>query len=146
MDKTERNGEPNIYRTADSDQKMNDAIKTAQSTLDQFDKALWNKDYDSGTVALKIKFPTKTGFEHIWATEIILDSDNYYGVIDNLPDNAKDIKLGEKIKIHNEDISDWMFGRNGKLVGGFTIRVIRDRLTGQEKKDFDKDFKLKIDE
>jgi len=145
MDRIKRAGQPDIYSTGDSDKKMNDAIETARRTLDQFDRALKNNDYDSGTTALKVKFPTSTGFEHIWIAKITLDSGTYQGILDNVPDKIKNIKMGDKITIHREDITDWMFGKNGKLVGGFTIRLIRDRMTEQEKKDFDKDLSLKID-
>ena len=145
MDKIKRAGEPDIYTTADSDKEMNNAIKTAKGTLDKFQKALQNNEYDSGTTALKVKFSTPTGFEHIWLANITLDSGAYYGIIDNLPNKIKSIKMGDKIKIDQENITDWMFGKNGKLVGGFTIRLIHDRLTEQEKKEFDKGLSLKID-
>ena len=145
MDKTERASEPTIYSTQDDDQEMNRAIELAGKTLNQFDSAFNNKNYDSGTIALKIKFPTENGFEHIWATQLSLENGTYFGVIDNLPNNAKDVQLGDKIKINKDEITDWMFGRNGKLVGGYTIRTIRNRMTEQEKIDFDAGFPLRID-
>src|SRR5580698_8724712 len=42
MLKIERKGEPNIYSTPGDDQKMNEAIATARSTLEQFKGALEN--------------------------------------------------------------------------------------------------------
>ncbi len=145
MDKTERTAEPTIYSTSDNDEEVNNAIDLARKNLKEFDSAFKIRSYDAGTIALKIKFPTKIGYEHIWVTQIHSKLGSYNGVIDNLPENAKDVKLGNRIKIDKDDITDWMFGRNGKLVGGYTLRAFRNRLTKHEKKDFDAQFSLKID-
>jgi uncharacterized protein YegJ (DUF2314 family) len=38
-----------------------------------------------------------------------------------------------------------MYVENNKLVGGYTIRVLRDGLSASERADFDKEFPFKID-
>ena len=37
-----------------------------------------------------------------------------------------------------------MYSKNGKLVGGFTIRVLRDRMSKVEREFFEKEFIIKI--
>lgn len=83
--------------------------------------------------------------EHIWAVNIEKIDDDYFGIIDNLPNSVIDIKLTDKVKIEKDKISDWMFSKKGKLLGGFTIRVIRNRMSQLEKEKFDKEFILSID-
>ena len=141
---TDREGEPPVYRTVENDSEMNMAIEKAKGTLNVFEMAFQAGDYDAGTPALKIKFPVVAGFEHIWVSEISSDNLTYYGIIDNVPKTAKDIKLYDKIKIDKDDITDWMFGERGELVGGYTIRVIHSRMTKREKRDFAQNFTLKM--
>ena len=144
MSKTERKGEPDIYNTTDDDQEMNLAITTAKQTLDQFDKALISKKFDTSKFALKVKFPTAKGFEHIWAMNVSIIKGQYSGIINDVPDMATQVKLGDSIKIEKEDISDWLYSDNGFLKGGYTIRVLRNRMTKDEQNKFDSDFQLKI--
>lgn len=35
-----------------------------------------------------------------------------------------------------EQISDWMFVQNGKLVGGYTSKVLRNRMSAQQRRQF----------
>jgi uncharacterized protein YegJ (DUF2314 family) len=145
MGKTEREGEPNIYSTPSDDKEMNEVISKAKNTLDQFDKALLSNKFDTSTFALKVKFPTETGAEHIWATNIKIENTSYYGIVDNLPNTTTQVKLGERIKLNKNDITDWMYSDNGTLSGGYTIKLIRNRMTEDERKKFDKEFPFKID-
>lgn len=145
MIKTEREGEPNIYGTPSDDKEMNEAIAKAKSTFDKFEDAFQSNKFDTSTFALKIKFPTEMGAEHIWATGIQMETGNYYGIIDNLPNTAIQVKLGERIKLDKENITDWMYADHGTLQGGYTIRLIRRRMVKQEKKQFDASFPFKIE-
>lgn len=87
--------------------------------------------------ALKTRFKTANGGEHIWVSNISLKDNKYYGVVDNLPESTTDVKIGDTIQIVNENISDWMYIDNQKLRGGFTIRLLRKRMTETERKQFD---------
>jgi uncharacterized protein YegJ (DUF2314 family) len=144
MTKTEREGEPNIYGTPSDDKEMNDAVANAKSTLDEFDKAFQSNKFDTSTFALKVRFPTESGAEHIWATSIQIENGSYYGIIDNLPNAATQVKLGERMKLNKENITDWMYADNGTLRGGYTIQLIRTRMSEQEKKQFDANFPFEI--
>jgi uncharacterized protein YegJ (DUF2314 family) len=67
------------------------------------------------------------------------------GKIDNLPAEVTSVKLGQTIEIDPSKISDWFYVDNGKLIGGYTIRVIRNRMSPKEKKQFDKQLGATID-
>src|SRR5690554_613378 len=113
MNKTERSNEPTIFSLSENDKEMNDAIETAINNLNEFDSALKKSEYEN--FALKIKYDYEKGSEYIWATDIIKQENDYFGIIDNMPNSINDVKLGERIKIPKEKISDWMFSKNGKL-------------------------------
>lgn len=136
--------EPVTYSTESDDQEMNNAITQAKNSLNEFDSALKSNMYDSSTFALKVAFPIKGGKEHIWATSITVLEGNYYGIIDNVPEMTSAVKSGPKIRLNKEDITDWMYGDRGALRGAYTLRVIRNRMTEEERKKFDAGFSLKI--
>lgn len=143
MDKIERGDEPVIYSLSEDDKEMNSAVELANQTLEDFDKAL--KFSENDNFALKIRYDVNDKSEHIWAVDIEKIDDDYFGIIDNQPNSVTDIKLTDKVKIEKDKISDWMFSKKGKLVGGFTIRVVHNRMTELEKEKFDKEFILSID-
>ncbi len=143
MDRIERGEEPIIFSLSEDDKEMNSAIELANKTLIDFDEAL--KFSENGNFALKIHYDINDKSEHIWAVNIEKIDDDYFGIIDNLPNSVTDIKLTDKVKIEKDKISDWMFSKKGKLLGGFTIRVIRNRMSQLEKEIFDREFILSID-
>jgi uncharacterized protein YegJ (DUF2314 family) len=142
---TKRDGEPEIYNAAADDKEMNAAVAAAKASFTEFDSAFRSNIYDSSTFFIKVRFPTAEGNEHIWAMNLTIDHGIYYGVVDNLPNLVTDVRVGEKVRIDTADISDWMFSDNGMLRGGYTIRVIRDRMTSADKAAFDSSFPFRID-
>ena len=53
--------------------------------------------------------------------------------------------MGQKVTVEPSKISDWMFVQNGRLVGGYTLRVLRDAMSPSERKEFDKNVPFVID-
>lgn len=141
--KIERENEPTIYNVERSDREMNEAITKANQTLSDFNLILLNPKIE--VKALKVKFETPKGNEHIWLSNIQYENGKYSGVLDNLPEYITEYKIGDKIEIENSKISDWMYVENGKLFGGYTIKLLRSRMTESEKKEFDAENGLKIE-
>ena len=48
------------------------------------------------------------------------------------------------MEINRNEISDWMYIKNSVLHGGYTIRLLRDRMTEEERKEFDASIEMKI--
>jgi uncharacterized protein YegJ (DUF2314 family) len=101
---------------------------------------------------LSAKFPfarvTKGGIEHIWVTVQSVDGDVVRGVLANEPMDLGDLKLGSKVECKLAELSDWLFLRDGKMVGGYTVKVLeqqaaRSKQQGAEKSDEGKDGKKK---
>lgn len=144
--KIERKGEPPIYSVQNDDAEMNHAIMSAIQTLDSFKVALLSKNKDYKYFALKSRFITPNGSEHIWLKNIILKDKKYVGIVANLPESISDVKLGDTISILKNNITDWMYLDNKKLRGGFTIRLLRKRMTEPDKKQFDAHSGFSIEE
>jgi uncharacterized protein YegJ (DUF2314 family) len=142
---TERQGEPDIYNTDGDDKEMNEAIKKSRATFKDFAEAFDNKKRTQSYFSVKLAFPTEYGAEHIWLSQITKTDGRFYGQIDNLPEDVTSVELGQTIEIDPAKISDWFYVDNGNLVGGFTLRVIRDRMTPAERKQFDQELGVTIE-
>ncbi len=136
----------NLYNTESDDPEMNAAIKTAQATFPQFEAAFKKGKYDDGTAGLKVAYNVESGTEHIWVSDIRLKDGRFSGVIDNAPVGITSIKMGDRVDVELKKISDWMFVDKGVLRGGYTIRVIRNRMPKEEREAFDAEFPYKIED
>jgi uncharacterized protein YegJ (DUF2314 family) len=141
--KVERENQPTIYNVESDDKEMTEAIKKANQTLTDFNSALLDSTIE--VKSLKVRFDTPKGIEHIWISNIKYDNGKYSGILDNLPEYVTENKIGDKIDVDTTKISDWMYIQNGKLIGGFTIKLLRNRMTESERKQFDAESGMQID-
>jgi uncharacterized protein YegJ (DUF2314 family) len=135
--KFEREGEPGIYQLGQHDHEMNDAIKTALRTLNKFNEALQSGNPDFHFFSLKKQFKTLNQTEHIWITEVFLQENKYFGKVGNLPQFTNDVNMDDTIQVEMDSISDWMYVDKQILRGGYTIRILRERMTTSERSRFD---------
>lgn len=140
-----REGEPDIVRIKGDDGEMNKAIELANKNFGQFDSVFSRNDTTVMALAIKMRFGTTDGGEHIWITDISKKGNHYYGVVGNLPESTKEVSLGDTVKIAKAQISDWMYIQNGKLKGGYTIRALRNQLSDAEKRTFDEENGFSVD-
>jgi uncharacterized protein YegJ (DUF2314 family) len=110
-------------RTADAE--MNASIGRARATLPTF----WASfDAPKGTEtghSLKVRFPTRNGAEHIWMADLKkLPNGTYSARFANRPRDLPGKQEGDLAEFRDADISDWMFTRNDKIVGGETIKPL----------------------
>jgi uncharacterized protein YegJ (DUF2314 family) len=87
-------------------------------------------------VAVKVRFtPPGESPQDIWVDEVTYTNGVFRG---NMGDDIPSLRLeaGEKITIHEEDIVDWMIVEDGKLVGGYTIRLAVQRMSTEEREQF----------
>jgi len=106
--------------------EMNAAIAKARATLPTF-WASYDAPKPSETGhSLKVRFPNpRTNGEHIWISDVKKIADGRYsGRFANAPRDLPGKKAGDVTEFKEADISDWMFTRNGKIVGGETIRPL----------------------
>ena len=115
--------EDRVISVADTDAEMNAAIASARATLPVF----W-ASYDAPKRmeeehSLKVRFQTAGNEEHIWMSDVKKLPDGRYAArFGDTPQNLPGKRFGDPAEFKEADISDWMFMRNGKIVGGETIK------------------------
>lgn len=134
-----RKGEPDVYKIPDESERMNWAIEKAKLTLNYFEECLKKPKQGQSYFSIKVKIVDGDNIEHIWLTQPEFDDEgNLFGVVGNDPIDVTTVKLGQKIGIDQSHVSDWMIIENGRLIGGYTIRAIRDGYKGKDLLNFDK--------
>ena len=64
---------------------------------------------------------------------------DYKGLVNNNPEKTIAVKYGDTVIVRRNEISDWMYLDNNVLVGGYTIRVIRNKMSKEERIRMDKE-------
>jgi uncharacterized protein YegJ (DUF2314 family) len=115
-----------------ADAEMNAAIARARDTLPTFWASCDAPKPTEVGHALKVRFAVGAEVEHIWVTDVKKLSDgNYSGRLANEPSDLPG-NIGDPVEFKQIDISDWMFMRNEKVVGGETIKAILKLMPEEE--------------
>ncbi len=141
----ERSGQPPVTYVSESDPKMSAAIKKAQDTVDEFIPALNSPKPTSSGFAVKMPVTDGKNTEHMWVSQVSFKDGKFNGVLGNEPDTVKTFKLGQPVEIAKNEISDWMYIDNSKLVGGYTLRVLRDSMPEKERAEFDRSVPFTVE-
>jgi uncharacterized protein YegJ (DUF2314 family) len=75
---------------------------------------------------------------------VTFDGKNFHGRIDNKPLEVKNVRFGQRVTVDPKEVSDWMFLKDGKLMGGYTTRVLYARLSPEEKAEFDREAEFEV--
>lgn len=138
--------EDKVIMVPEEDPAMLAAIKKAGETVQaDFIPHLTSPGPKMDGFAIKYPVSDGTNEEHMWLNQLSYADGKFTGVIDNRPNNVKGIEFGQKMTIAADAISDWMFIDDGQLRGGFTMRVMRDKLPPEERAKFDAAMPFKID-
>lgn len=81
----------------------------------------------------------------MWVGHLTVRSDSLVGIVDNEPEYIHNVVSGQPVVLHKDSVADWNYTRNGKLMGGYSIRVIRARMTPAERAEFDKSVSWTFD-
>jgi uncharacterized protein YegJ (DUF2314 family) len=115
------------------DPEMDAAKAKARATLGQFWEKLERPGPGEEGFALKVGLPYgANSTEHIWTKDVERRDGKITAVINNRPRDVKTVRLGQRIDIREDQISDWMFMRNGKMVGSYTLRPMLKRMPPED--------------
>jgi uncharacterized protein YegJ (DUF2314 family) len=142
---TPASGKSSYANVSDNDKQMDRAVENAQRTLGFFMAALKAKKNGDTVFEIKKGFIDGDKVEHLWIKRVTYDGKNFHGEIDNRPNEVSNVHLGEHVTVAPRDVTDWMFLKDGKLIGGYTTRVLYARLSPEDKVEFDKQAEFKIE-
>ena len=112
------------------------AFRQARETLDSFIQKVEVSQPNRSLIAVKVRFFLPDGStQDLWVDRISYGDGSFHGTMgDDIP--TLKLSVDDKITIKRDDIVDWMIVENGKLIGGYTIRLAFQRMTPEEKQRF----------
>ena len=112
------------------EQEMEAAIARARSEVDSF---IAEMSKGNGTdFAVKVPIEDKEEIEHFWLVDIVYRNGKFEGTIGNEPGMVTNVKEGQKWSVKKSEISDWMFMRDGKMHGNYTMRPLLKTMPEEE--------------
>jgi len=112
-----------VLPVAGSNIEMGDAIDQARATIGDFFKAFENPQPGQTGFSIKARFEDDCASEHIWLAELDFTTRPATGVVANEP-QIESVSFMERVPFLPDQISDWMYLEHGRLIGGFTTRVL----------------------
>jgi uncharacterized protein YegJ (DUF2314 family) len=132
--------------TTGADHELNTAIQQARDSLDKFIELISTPFADRTFVAVKVRFfPPDSLPQDIWVDNVTYTDGVFRGSMgDDIP--SLKLELGKKITVEEKDIIDWMIVQDGKLIGGYTIRLAVKRMSPTERERFLQTLDYSIDD
>jgi uncharacterized protein YegJ (DUF2314 family) len=121
---------------APDDREMNAAISEARRTIKQFFDAFANRRKGQTSFLLKVAFVSGDQVEHIWLADLDFSGAKPKGVIANEP-QIPGFRFEQTVEFYLARVTDWMYVDNGTLVGGYTTRLLRSRMSPEDRKKLD---------
>lgn len=119
-----------------NDPEMLAAIAKARQTVDTFTARLASPRRGD-ELSIKVAVHDGDQVEHFWMNDVTFDGAEFHGRLSNDPMLVSNVKFGQQWHCPKGEISDWMIVSQRQLTGGYTIRVLRDRMSQAERAKFD---------
>jgi uncharacterized protein YegJ (DUF2314 family) len=119
-----------LIRSGYDEQEMDAAIARARSEVDVFIAELSKPTGTDHCVKVPITDNGET--EHFWLINITYANDQFDGEIGNDPGIVKNVEFGQKWTVKKDEISDWLYMRDGKMHGNYTMRPLMKNMPAEE--------------
>lgn len=131
-----------VFHVSDDDPYMRTAFQKAHEGLDAY-LAEWRHPAEGNAdFAVKVGVTEGADTEYFWISPFREDAGTYYGVINNEPSLVSIVKLGQEISFTKEQIVDWLYISNGKMVGNYTACAMLMRESESDRRAFEERFGL----
>ncbi len=141
---SEEGSGPSISQVGDKDAEMKQAVRKARASVDTFIVALQHPTAKQHDFEVKKRFIQSGNVEHIWLSKVTYAGHRFDGDVDNTPRKIKGLKLGQRVSVNPDEISDWAYIDDGKLVGGYTIRAFCTSCEPQRQAKLEKEGNFRI--
>lgn len=102
--------------------EMTQAIARARKEVDTFIREL--AENNGSDFAVKAPISDGERIEHCWVGRVAFRNGKFTGKIANNVRIDPKIKLGQDWTVGKDEITDWMFVRDGKIHGNYTVRPL----------------------
>lgn len=117
------------------------SIEMAKKTFAEFKKAIKSENPNFKNFTLKKAYESAKGDEYLWIRSVVFyaEKNKYAGIVAHAPLYTNKVKLDEIVEVDENEIADWMYFQDNVVKGGYTLRLLRSRMTDEDKRSFDKE-------
>jgi len=134
-----------VRRIAVDDPLTAAAIVEARRTVGEFLRAYRARGSAERDFRIKMLVAERGLVEQFWVSVESATDDSFTGTIGNHPGDVTGVKYAERVTVPAGEISDWMYVENGVLRGGYSVRLMRDRLQPEERPAFEREMGFRIE-
>jgi uncharacterized protein YegJ (DUF2314 family) len=132
-----------LYLAADGDKDMEEAFRQARNGLDGFLKLSQDPSSDKSNFSVKVGITENGNTEYFWISPFQVNSGSFTGILNNEPRMVTSVSLGQEIAFKKEQIVDWLYSDQGRMVGNFTACAILKKASESEQRAFEQRFGLR---
>jgi uncharacterized protein YegJ (DUF2314 family) len=125
-----------IVRFKSGDREMDAVIEAARQDFPDFMRAFQAPGEQQHGFHLKVAFVDDDEVEQVWVADLGRTDTGFSGVLASEP-LLPSLQYKQPVEFERNRITDWMFIDHGRLVGGYTTRLIRQRMNSEEREAFD---------
>ncbi len=111
------------------------AIEKARTTVGEFLAAVQKPAPNQKQFLVRKAFPSREAGKQqiLWINQVTFDGTLLHGVADDKTAAVgAGIPLDGKVSFPPAEVCDWMFNEDGKAVGGFMLRALKNKMTEDE--------------
>jgi uncharacterized protein YegJ (DUF2314 family) len=120
-----------------ADEGLSIIAENARNTLPIFFRRLQSPLRGDGNFRIKYAFKTGEGSafsrEQVWLSDIRYKDRSYSGVLVSAPYYISGLARGDRVDFNIEEVTDWMFTREGKITGGLSIKYLLEQIPEYER-------------
>lgn len=135
-----------VTDVSENDVEMNRAMQQARDTIQDFVERLKAPPAKDQTIRLEASFEGGGNTEYIWLRDVAYGDGSFSGTVGDAPVDTREVKEGDRVTVPLERVTDWMVIDGKRLVaGGYTVRVLRERMSPEERKAYDEEHDLVVE-
>ena len=119
-------------RSASGDPALDEIAQEARETVSDFIRHMRNPRKGEEQFRIKYPFPADTGSgidkEYLWLSDITFRNNRYFARVANRPYYTSDLEPGIEVIFSMDEIADWMYLKNGKIIGGRSIKYLIEKI------------------
>jgi len=119
-----------VVQVDDDSPEMKAAVAEAGGRWPEFLSAFESRREDQ---MFSVKAPISDGehTEFMWVNVTAIENDVIFGLLGNDPVSVTGIQAGDRVRVELGDLNDWVYTEGERLIGGFTIEVLK-RAQGEQ--------------
>jgi uncharacterized protein YegJ (DUF2314 family) len=130
--------QPPVITVELEDPEMSKAVEDARLSVEQLIAALENPTPSKTYLGIKAKFVEGEVVEFMWLSDVTFDGDIFAGTVANNPRHLTGVRMMDRREVSPLEIEDWMIIDDGRLVGGYSMRVLAERMSPAERAEMER--------